>query len=93
MIAQQPFCELAACGPAMDLTVRRSQLASDDLFKAACRQPKEATQTKQKNIETSALGDKVGRVHLHKQNFGKLQTRKMKGLKKRLDSAKSNPKV
>lgn len=29
------------------------------------------------------IGDKIGRVHTGKQDLGKLQTRKMKGLKKR----------
>lgn len=35
-----------------------------------------------KNIETDVIGDKVGRVHLGKQDLGQLQTRKMKGLKR-----------
>lgn len=35
-----------------------------------------------KNIETDLIGDKVGRIHLGRQDLGKLQTRKMKGLKR-----------
>jgi ribosome production factor 2 len=35
-----------------------------------------------KNIETDLIGDKVGRIHLGKQDLGQLQTRKMKGLKR-----------
>ncbi|KAI7376056.1 hypothetical protein KC336_g19883, partial [Hortaea werneckii] len=31
------------------------------------------------------IGDKVGRIHLGKQNLGQLQTRKMKGLKRSRD--------
>ena len=38
-----------------------------------------------KNIETDLIGDKVGRIHLGKQNLDKLQTRKMKGLKRNRD--------
>lgn len=32
------------------------------------------------------MGDKVGRIHLGKQNLGELQTRKMKGLKRGRDT-------
>lgn len=35
-----------------------------------------------KNIETDLIGDKVGRIHLGKQDLTQLQTRKMKGLKR-----------
>jgi len=35
-----------------------------------------------KNIETDIMGDKVGRIHMGKQDLGELQTRKMKGLKR-----------
>jgi len=35
-----------------------------------------------KNIETDLIGDKVGRIHMGKQDIKTLQTRKMKGLKR-----------
>ena len=35
------------------------------------------------------MGDKLGRVHMEKQDFTKLQTRKMKGLKKSSKSEKN----
>lgn len=34
-----------------------------------------------KNIATDTVGDKIGRIHLGKQDLAELQTRKMKGLK------------
>ena len=37
---------------------------------------------KVKNIEFDDIGDKFGRVHMGKQDLDKLQTRKMKGLKR-----------
>jgi len=40
-----------------------------------------------KNIETDIVGDKMGRIHLGKQDLGQLQTRKMKGLKRSRDVA------
>lgn len=36
-----------------------------------------------KNVEIDIIGDKVGRIHVGTQDFGKLQTRKMRGLKRR----------
>lgn len=38
-----------------------------------------------KNIETDLVGDKMGRIHLGRQDLSKLQSRKMKGLKRRRD--------
>ncbi|KAH0545060.1 hypothetical protein FGG08_000831 [Glutinoglossum americanum] len=39
-----------------------------------------------KNLETDIVGDKMGRIHVGKQDLGKLQTRKMKGLKRGRDA-------
>ena len=40
-------------------------------------------QAKQKkNVETDTVGDKIGRIHLGRQDLNELQTRKMKGLKR-----------
>ncbi|KAI4132076.1 MAG: hypothetical protein LQ338_000934 [Usnochroma carphineum] len=39
-----------------------------------------------KNIETDLVGDKIGRIHLGKQDLSELQTRKMKGLKRGRDA-------
>ena len=38
---------------------------------------------KKKNISHDAFGTKFGRLHMQKQDLSKLQTRKMKGLRKR----------
>jgi len=35
-----------------------------------------------KNVEIDLMGDKLGRVHLGTQDLRKLQTRKMRGLKR-----------
>lgn len=40
---------------------------------------------RKKNVETDIVGDKVGRIHLGRQDLSELQTRKMKGLKRGRD--------
>ncbi|KAI8967284.1 Brix domain-containing protein [Mycotypha africana] len=78
-----PRVELQEMGPCYDLKLRRSQLPKADMWNQACKMPKELKPKKQKNIEKDEMGDTYGRVHLGKQEFAKIQTRKMKGLKKR----------
>lgn len=52
-------------------------------MKLAMKTPKELKPKKRKNVETNVLGDTVARVHMKPQDiYGKLQTRKVKALKK-----------
>ncbi|XP_075939819.1 ribosome production factor 2 homolog [Anarhichas minor] len=78
-----PRIELEEIGPSFDLVLRRTHLASDDLFKLSHRRPKTLKIRKKKNISRDAFGTKLGRLHMQKQDLSKLQTRKMKGLRKR----------
>uniref|UniRef100_A0A674MBN0 Ribosome production factor 2 homolog n=1 Tax=Takifugu rubripes TaxID=31033 RepID=A0A674MBN0_TAKRU len=78
-----PRIELEEIGPSLDLVLRRTHLASDDLYKLAHRKPKALKAKKKKNISHDAFGTKFGRVHMQKQDLSKLRTRKMKGLRKR----------
>ncbi|KAK3096760.1 hypothetical protein FSP39_003001 [Pinctada imbricata] len=77
-----PRIELENMGPSLDLVMRRTKLASDDFYKRALKQPITAKPRKKKNISQDAFGSKLGRIHMQKQDLGKLQTRKMKGLKR-----------
>ena len=80
-----PRIELEDIGPKFDFKVGRVREAQQDVMKEAMKQgkrPNENMKTK-KNIGMDVIGDKVGRVHLGKQDLGGLQTRKMKGLKRR----------
>ncbi|KAL4798237.1 valyl-tRNA synthetase mitochondrial precursor [Aspergillus venezuelensis] len=80
-----PRVELEEIGPKFDFKVGRTQEAPRDAMKEAMKQgkrPNEEIKNK-KNISMDLIGDKVGRVHLAKQDLGGLQTRKMKGLKRR----------
>ncbi|OAP63635.1 hypothetical protein AYL99_02862 [Fonsecaea erecta] len=81
-----PRVELDPIGPSFDFRVGRFHEADAAVMKDALkhgRRPNEA-RTK-KNIETDLVGDKIGRVHLGKQDLSALQTRKMKGLKRNRD--------
>lgn len=83
-----PRVELDPIGPSFDFRVGRFQEADSSIMKDALkhgRRPNEA-RTK-KNIETDLVGDKMGRVHLGKQDLTTLQTRKMKGLKRSRDDS------
>lgn len=77
-----PRIELEDMGPSIDLTLRRTKIASDDLYKRSLRKPKTATVKKRKNISQDAFGSQLGRIHMQKQDLANLQTRKMKGLKR-----------
>lgn len=77
-----PYVELEEIGPSMDFVLRRTKLASADLFKSACKQPKELKVKKVKNVSKDVFGSTMGRVHMPKQNLSNLPTRNMKGLKR-----------
>jgi ribosome production factor 2 len=76
-----PRVELEEMGPRFDMRMRRNEFASEDLFKRSLKQPKELKPKKTKNIDKSALGTTFGRVHMERQDYGRLSTRSMKGLK------------
>jgi len=91
-----PRVELVPMGPSLDLSLRRHQPADSDFWKAAMRRPKLKKQNvekglgkKRKNMEVDEMGDLRGRVHIAKQDLTKLQTRKMKGLRKASDEDES----
>ncbi|KAF9583705.1 rRNA-binding ribosome biosynthesis protein rpf2 [Lunasporangiospora selenospora] len=78
-----PRVELEEMGPSMDMTFGRITEAKPEDWKQALKVPRELKPKKKKNISRDEMGDTVGRVHLGRQDFEKIQTRKMKGLKKR----------
>lgn len=78
-----PRVELEEIGPRIDFKLGRVHEADSDLMKQAMRIPKQLQPKDKKNVETDFMGDKVATIHVGKQDLGTLQTRKMKGLKKR----------
>ncbi|XP_070491563.1 ribosome production factor 2 homolog [Chironomus tepperi] len=88
-----PRIELEEIGPSMDLSIRRTKIASKDLYKLAHKKPAELKVTKKKNVSRDGLGNVKGRVHIDRQVITKLQTRKMKGLKKTPEEKKAARKL
>ncbi|XP_050535303.1 ribosome production factor 2 homolog [Daktulosphaira vitifoliae] len=76
-----PRVELNEVGPSVDFVLRRDLMASADLFKTACKRIS-LKGKKIKGVRRDNFGSKLGRLHMTKQDVNKLQTRKMKGLKK-----------
>lgn len=85
--SRTPRVEVEEMGPSLDLVMRRTHLASDDLMKTATKVPRVVKPKKVKNVSYDTFGTKEGQVHMKRQDYTKLQTRKMKGLKRKLDSA------
>lgn len=59
--------EFREIGPRFTLRLRRTQLASGDLYKAACKKPKITNMDKKKakkNVYTTELGEKRGKVYI-----------------------------
>lgn len=84
-----PRIELEEIGPSVDFSIRRTKIASKDLWKLANRKPAELKVTKKKNVSRDGLGNVNARVHIDKQVINKLQTRKMKGLRKTPEEKKA----
>jgi len=78
-----PRVELEEIGPSLDLVLNRSHLAEESLYKESLKQPKVLKPKVKKNVERDVFGTKTGRIHMQKQDLGNMQTRKMKGLKRK----------
>lgn len=88
-----PTVHLDPMGPFLDLTIRRTQFASDDLMKLACKLPASVKKAKVKNVKQSLLGEKVGRIHMKKQDLDKMGGKRvstLRGFKKRAPEAEGD---
>lgn len=77
-----PKVDVEEMGPRIDFRVGRIREADPEMWKQAMRKPKGQEPKTKKNVETDVIGDKMGRIHMGKQDLSGLQTRKMKGLKR-----------
>lgn len=88
---REPRVNLIEHGPSLDFRIRRSQPAAEETWKRAMRHKPHGPQTseaaakkrkREKNVDIDEMGDKVGRIHVGRQDLDKLQSRKMKGLRR-----------
>ncbi|KAF2200409.1 Brix-domain-containing protein [Delitschia confertaspora ATCC 74209] len=79
---KMPRVEVEEMGPRIDFRMGREKFPEEDMWKAALKKPKGSEPRTKKNIETDLMGDKIGKIHMGRQDFKDLQTRKMKGLKR-----------
>jgi len=77
-----PRVEVEEMGPRIDFQIGRVREADEGILKEAQKRARTSEARTKKNIETDIVGDKMGRIHLGKQDLDELQTRKMKGLKR-----------
>ncbi len=77
-----PRVELEEVGPSFDCQIRRVRAAAPDMAKAALEQPKQLHPSKVKNISSNIFGQKLGTIHMHRQDFEKLQIKQGKALKR-----------
>lgn len=72
--------DMKEIGPRFTLSFRRDQIASADLYKEACKQPKDdPTKAKiKKNMYTDEFGQQKGKVFMQHQDTSTLVTRKWK---------------
>ncbi|KAL2212113.1 brix domain-containing protein [Sarocladium strictum] len=77
-----PRVEVEEIGPRMDFRVGRIREADETMLKEAMKKPRGMEERPKKNVTTDSMGDKLGRVHLGRQDLSEMQTRKMKGLKR-----------
>lgn len=83
--SKYPVVELSEMGPLCDISFRRSHTAAKETHKAAMRVPRQLMPKKRKNISHNVFGDRVGRLHVDKQDYDTIQTRKSRALKKNND--------
>jgi ribosome production factor 2 len=80
-----PRVEVEEMGPRMDFRIGRVQEADELIWRESLKKPRQLEPRTKKNIDMDIMGDKVGKIHVGKQDLSSLQTRKMKGLKRSRD--------
>ncbi|CAG7846509.1 SubName: Full=Related to protein RPF2 involved in ribosomal large subunit assembly and maintenance {ECO:0000313/EMBL:CCA70210.1} [Serendipita indica DSM 11827] len=94
-----PYVDLVPMGPSLDLVLRRHMQPDPVLLAASLKRPKLAKRDvesglgdkkKMRNKEVDEMGDLRGRIHIAKQDLSKLQTRKVKALKRGLENVQDD---
>merc|ERR1712137_929766 len=78
-----PRVELEEVGPSFDCSIGRTKFASTDLMKEALRLPPQLQGKKKKNKSTNIFGDKLGTIHMERQDLDTLTLARMKAFKRK----------
>lgn len=76
-----PRIELSEIGPSMDLEVRRSRFAGNDLREQANKHFAQRKSKSKKNVSKDSLSATVGNIHIGSQNMGEMQQKRPKALR------------
>ena len=68
--------KLKEIGPSLDLKIRRINLASQEIYKLACKQPKELNKKPERNTTINALKEKRGKLYKTHVDLNKMATKK-----------------
>ena len=68
-----PRVRLEDMGFHLDLALRRHKAADPVVLAEATRTPDQVAEGRRKNVSTDDIGDKYGRVHMERQDFGALR--------------------
>ena len=85
-----PRVEVEEMGPRVNMRIGRYREPDASTWKEAMKKAKGGEARPKKNVEMDSMGDKIGRIHLGRQDLSELQTRKMKGLKRGRDEQVEN---
>ena len=87
-----PLVELDEVGPRVDFSFRRRQRAPADLVRASMQRPKRTAERakERKNLEVNSMGERVGRVHMQRQNLSNVAIARLKGLKRKRGAAQED---
>lgn len=80
-----PKAQAVECGPHFDFEIVKTLPANEQLLKEAMKRvkPQKKVKNSVRDQEGQGFGEKKGRVWMEGQDLAKLQTRKMKGLKRK----------
>lgn len=76
-----PYVELSELGPSFTLSLDRVREPERGMWKIALKVPKQEKGKKIKNIKTNAIGERLGTIHVGKQDFNKIHTPHFHGKK------------
>jgi len=86
-----PRIELTEIGPSMDLAVRRTRFASEDLKNVAFTHHTVKKSKGKKNVLRDELSQEIGKIHVGNQNLSEMSQRFTKALRNKRSKKDDEP--